>query len=69
MTEFRKLDDKFSYGESLTDNELVVLINYYSELERALDICYKKEYHLLYIDVNNNLRKLNDYILARQRKD
>jgi hypothetical protein len=68
MTEFKELDDKFQYGEALTDIELITLRNYYTKAYEGLDYCYKIEYKLVFQDICNNLTKIKSYIDLRKTK-
>ena len=64
--DMRELQVKYDAGDSLTDDELVSLRNFYSVLINALDAGYLPKYSIMHIDAWSTFKRLDDMYRARK---
>lgn len=55
-------------GDSVSDEQLIALSNYYAELDETLSSCRMPQYDLMHNDVRRNLEQIQGYLRARKQK-
>lgn len=63
--DLKELVRKFDHGDPLSDEELKHLIKKLTVLVDTLDEMNQKSYWLMYIDLNNKLKRCKEYMEAR----
>ncbi len=59
---------KFRNGDSLSDEELVLLLSQYKALKEALSTLFNPDYNLMYVDALHKHNKLLGYYNARKEQ-
>jgi hypothetical protein len=66
--EFRKVHDKLESGDSLTTEEVILLVGYYNKLVAALDVGCLVKYRIMHNDARQQQMRLKDILNARYQK-